>query len=243
MAMQLRFKSFLYRHRVWSIAGAVVVLAVLFLVRTLSNSNSPSVKVDVPSAAGPPWHQGPRSARFTVIIYADLECPYCQSYTPLLRHWVDMQPDVNLQWRHLPLSIHQPAAGEHARWVECVGTLQGHERFWEAVSWVYEHTRGGGLGLPPGLEYPAQDQAVRSCMDSEQTAAAIKTQAKEAQQMGLEATPSLRLVDHSSERTMTLTGPILGDALLSALDLLSAPDTGMDSPSGLSADVVSDKPR
>lgn len=170
-------------------------------------------------AAGPPWRYGSAQSRFTVIIYADLECPFCQSYTPVLRAWIDTHPDVNLQWHHLPLAMHEPAATEEARWVECVGEISGHARFWEAVGWVYQHTRGGGQGLPPGTAYP-DDGAVQACLNSERPALAVRNQADQARKDGLEATPSLRLVDRESDRSMTLTGPVMGDALLSALDLL-----------------------
>ena len=48
------------------------------------------------------------------------------------------------------------------------------------------------------------------------------------------------LIDHASERSMLLSGPVIGDALLSALDLLSSPEA---TAAELSADVVSDMPR
>jgi protein-disulfide isomerase len=70
---------------------------------------------------GPPWIYGKPDARFTVVEYADLECPYCRAYFPVLKHWIDANPDVNWQWHHLPLSIHEPAATSEARLAECVG--------------------------------------------------------------------------------------------------------------------------
>ena len=180
-----------------------------------------------------------------MIVYADLECPFCQSYTPELQQWIASQHDVNLQWHHLPLSIHQPAATQQALWIECVGEAIGHAGFWDAVSWVYAHTRSDGLGLPPGVAYPEhgspeQQQAVRACLASERPAAVVSAQAQEARQAGVDATPSLRLIDHASERSMLLSGPVIGDALLSALDLLSSPEATAPE---LSADVVSDMPR
>src|SRR6266851_99555 len=68
--------------------------------------------------AGPPWIYGTEGARFTLVEYADLECPYCQAYFPILRRWIDAHPEVNWQWHHLPLSVHEPATSREARIAE-----------------------------------------------------------------------------------------------------------------------------
>ncbi len=71
--------------------------------------------------AGPPWLYGRADARFTVVGYADLECPYCRAYFPALKRWIDAHPEVNWQWHHLPLSMREPAATAGARLAECAG--------------------------------------------------------------------------------------------------------------------------
>src|SRR5262245_19091791 len=67
------------------------------------------------TSAGPPWVLGNAHARFTLIAYADLECPYCREYLPTLRKLIAEHPDLNLQWHHLPLASHEPAATQAAR--------------------------------------------------------------------------------------------------------------------------------
>lgn len=43
-------------------------------------------------SSGPPWIYAPRDdARFTITLYADLECPYCKAYLPVLKTWIDRQ--------------------------------------------------------------------------------------------------------------------------------------------------------
>ncbi|UBT80423.1 thioredoxin domain-containing protein [Pseudomonas amygdali] len=211
-------------RRPWWLAAGGAALAALVWGFFASHQPADPVAVEQPGiehAAGPPWRYGPASARFTIVVYADLECPFCQSYTPVLRTWVDGHRDVNLQWHHLPLAMHEPAASEEARWVECVGETFGHARFWEAIAWVYQHTRGGGQGLPPGTAYP-DDAAVQACLDSERPGLAVRQQADQARNDGLNATPSIRLIDQATDRSMVLTGPVVGDALLSALDYLAS---------------------
>jgi hypothetical protein len=112
------------------------------------------VEPDSPAPAARPGCYGRADARFTVVEYADLECPFCRAYFAVLKRWIDEHPEVAWQWHHLPLSMHQPAASAAARLVECVGQTGGHAAFWQAVEWVYANTRGDGQGLPEGLRYP-----------------------------------------------------------------------------------------
>ncbi|ELF6204837.1 TPA: thioredoxin domain-containing protein [Pseudomonas putida] len=231
------------RHTWWLAAGIVALAALTWGFFTFSRSADPAAagKVGVDQAAGPPWRYGPASARFTVVVYADLECPFCQPYTPTLRSWIDAHRDINLQWHHLPLAMHEPAAGEEARWVECVGETFGHARFWEAVTWVYQHTRGAGQGLPPGTAYP-DDAAVKVCLDSERPGKIVRNQADQARRDGFDATPSLRLVDNHTERSIALTGSVVGDTLLSALDLLSSPEQEGPRADALSGEAHESRP-
>ena len=60
--------------------------------------------------AGPPWRYGRDDARFTVVEYADLECPFCRAYFAVLKQLDRRAPEVNWQWHHLPLTMHEPAA-------------------------------------------------------------------------------------------------------------------------------------
>lgn len=175
-----------------------------------------------PSApAGPPWVYGRAGARFTVIEFADLECPYCRAYFPVLKGWIDAHPDVNWQWRHLPLAMHDPAATAEARIAECAGEIGGRAAFWKAVAWLYTHTRGDGQGLPLGVPYPDLTPDVQHCLDSDRPDAAIRDQSAEAAKLGIKATPTLQVRDRQSGKTIVLSGPVEGDALLSAIDFLS----------------------
>jgi len=175
-----------------------------------------------PETHHPPWRYGAADARFTVVFYADLECPYCKDYSPQLRRWIAANPDVNLQWHHLPLPMHEPAASQAARWVECVGKTGGNTAFWSAVRWVYANTRSDGRGVSDLATFPDTTDALKACAASEEIAVLVKAQADEALASGITATPSLRLIDNASGQSMMLPGQVPGDVLLSAIDLLSA---------------------
>ncbi|MEW9900484.1 thioredoxin domain-containing protein [Chitinivorax sp. PXF-14] len=203
---------------------------------------APSTPSPPATPSGPPWRYGRPGARFTVVEYADLECPFCRTYFPVLKRWIDGHPEVNWQWHHLPLAMHEPAASAEARLVECIGETGGGAAFWQAVDWVYARTRGDGQGLPEGLHYPDLTPATQQCLDSDRPDAMIRAQAAEAAKNGVTATPALQLRDRETGRTLLLHGPVEGDALLSALDLLAAgaePSRTPDMP----AASVGDMPR
>ncbi|WP_413728298.1 DsbA family protein [Sodalis sp. RH19] len=192
---------------------------------------------------GPPWLYGNPDARYTLIEYADLECPYCRAYFPVLRQWIGANPEVNWQWHHLPLAMHEPAATDEARLVECAGETAGNAAFWQAVSWVYTHTGGDGQGLPQDAQYPDMTPVLRQCLASAPPDDIVRVQAAEAARENITATPTLQLRDNQTRKTLRLSGPVEGDALLSALDLLSAgSETGVPGPQ-MPAGAVGDMPR
>ncbi|OZB66947.1 MAG: disulfide bond formation protein DsbA, partial [Lysobacterales bacterium 13-68-4] len=85
---------------------------------------------------------------------------------------------------------------------------------------------------------------------SEHPDATIRAQAAEATKSGVTATPSLRLLDRQTGQAILLQGPIEGDALLSAMDMLAADNPASDAAavvttptSEMPADVVGDMPR
>ncbi len=176
-----------------------------------------------PVQPGPPWIYGQTDARFTVVEYADLECPYCQAYFPILKRWIDANPEVNWQWHHLPLGMHEPATTREARMAECAGAVGGHVAFWQAVGWIYLHTRSDGQGLPGDAKLPFQTPALQACLDSTRADAVIHAEAEDAARDAIAATPTLRLVDHQTAKTLVLHGPVDEDVLLSAIDMLAKP--------------------
>lgn len=232
----------------WAVVGVLIAVPAIWFLMTSQDMPSArrSSAAGTAQVSGPPWLLGNPDARFTVVFYADLECPYCKAYSPQIRQWVSEHEDVNLRWHHMPLTVHEPAAGQEARLVECAGLAGGHEAFWSAVQWVYANTRGDGQGLANLEAFPGVSAEIKSCISSEQTASIVQSQAGEAAKSGITATPSLRLVDHSSGKSVLLPGPVPGDALLSAIDMLAAGDAAeppADVPSSPSDATVTGSPQ
>lgn len=212
----------LTRRRV--VLGAMVGIVLLAVISTLVGVRHRS---PTPSAAAPPWVYGNVHARYTLIEYADLECPYCKAYFPVLKAWIEVHPDLNWQWQHRPLAIHEPAATREAWLAECAGRTNGNAGFWRAVTWIYANTRGNGEGLPASAVFPETSPKLNACLDNPDVGKAVQAQAEAASRAGIQATPTVKLVDRSSGKTIVLEGAIEGDALLSAMDwLTNASQTG-----------------
>ena len=169
-----------------------------------------------------PWIYGNPAARFTIIEYADLECPYCRAYFPVLRHWIDEHREVNWEWRNLPLAMHEPAALREALLAECAGEVGGNGTFWRAVPWIYAHTQGEGAGLPEGAKMPGMSPAISRCLGSAPARKVIRAQVMAAAHEHIPGTPTLKLLDVNTRRSFEFAGPVEGDVLLSAIDSLAS---------------------
>lgn len=232
----------------WVVAGGILVAGLLgWLLYRPPGAPAPRTGPEVAQAhpAGPPWRHGPADARFTLTLYADLECPFCKAYYPTLMAWIDAHPEASLRWHHLPLAMHDPEASRLARMAECAGEAQGHKAFFDAIAWLYQNTRGDGQGLPTAHAWPGMTTAIQACLDSDRPAAIVRAQADEAMRSGINATPTVRLEDSLTGRSLLLHGPVEGDALLSALDLVSSvPSRPAERPRAVDATVeAADAPR
>ena len=197
------------------VSAVLAFVAALWLSRSAIDSAREHAPVAHAERTHPPWVYGRTDARFTIMEYADLECPYCRAYFSVLQQWIKDHPEVNWQWHHLPLATHEPAATQAAHLAECVGESKGNDAFWNTIDWIYKHNRGSGAGLPA-------DATVQACLGTGRLLARIQAQAAAAAREGITATPTLRLTDRETGKTLTLQGPIEGDALLSAIDLLTS---------------------
>ncbi|NMG02897.1 DsbA family protein [Azoarcus taiwanensis] len=183
------------------VAGLAASLLIVFMAWSPGVSEpSPSTPGEPRQVAGPPWRRGNPDGRFALTFHADLECPFCRAYYPVLKRWVAENPDIDLRWNHLPLADHD-------------------------------------------ARYPDLTPTIEQCVASGRPDAVIQAQAAEAMKSGVTATPSLRLQDRRTGKTILLQGPVEGDALLSAMDMLASEEPAVAPITEMPADVLGDMPR
>ncbi|MDW1951409.1 thioredoxin domain-containing protein, partial [Vibrio sp. 812(2023)] len=92
---------------------------------------------------------GNLNARFTLVEFSDLECPFCKKFHDTPKEVVDASNgNINWQWKHLPLSFHNPAAEKEALAAECVAEQKGNRGFWVFLDEVFAKSQGNGGGVP-----------------------------------------------------------------------------------------------
>ncbi len=131
---------------------------------------------------------GKADAKYTIIEYADLQCPYCAGFHEAMRSAMKETDDIRWVFRHFPLPGH-PLAAKAAEAAECAGE-QG--QFWEYSDAVFNfkseltepafRTIAGGLGLDV--------DAFNSCLVSGKYQAVVANQHSGGLKLKIEGTPT-----------------------------------------------------
>lgn len=108
-------------------------------------SGDPEAMAEITSAD---YVRGNRNAPVKLVVFEDLECPFCKQFHSTLNQISQEYKDkVVLVYRHFPLDIH-PKAAKEAEAAECVGELGGNDKFWAFVDKIFEITPSNN-GLDP----------------------------------------------------------------------------------------------
>ena len=165
-------------------------------------SEDPKNKV---SSAGRPARGGPESAPVAVVVFDDLECPYCAKLNAALFPAVveRYKNQVHVVYRDFPLSQH-PWAMRAAIDANCLAAASP-AGYWNVVDYVHAHS--GEIGgdersvakANSALDKLVEDEGGRQKVNAADLEACIKKQddakvkesMKEADALGVESTPAL----------------------------------------------------
>jgi len=140
------------------------------------------------SVAGAP-RRGGEEAKVTIVEWSDFQCPFCGRVNPTLRRVEAAYGDrVALVFKHLPLPMHPGAPAAHA----AAEAAHRQGRFWEMHDRIFSNPRdvnpetlaryAGEIGLDvPRFREDSQSAAIR---------ARIRSDAEEAEKLGVTGTPS-----------------------------------------------------
>ncbi len=156
-------------------------------------------------AEGRPARGGTSAAPVEIVMFDDLECPYCaKMHAQLFPALTDRYgSQVHIVYRDFPLSQH-PWAMRAAIDTNCVGA-QSSAGYWNLVDYIHGHA--GELGGPEHslpkandqLDQLARDEAKKDGLKPEtidaclkkQDDAEVKASVKQGESLGIEATPVL----------------------------------------------------
>ena len=157
------------------------------------------------SAAGRPARGGADNAPVLIVVFDDLECPFCSKMNAQLFPAVldRYKSQVRIVYRDFPLDQH-PWAMRAAIDTNCVGAQSG-TGYWNLIDYIHSHANeiGGtektvakanemldGLARDEGKKQGVDETKLAACL-KQQDQSVIKQSMKEAEALGVEATPAL----------------------------------------------------
>lgn len=155
---------------------------------------------------------GNQDARFTLVTYSDLECPFCKRFHETPKYLVDSAKNgmVNWEWRHYPLSFHEPLASKAAMMAECVAKQKGSKGFWAFTENWFNHTAGNGQGFAGIDNVPAlfgvDKTQFDACMTDPEVIKRIKDDMQAGNQAGVTGTPATLVIDNKTGKSEMIVG-------------------------------------
>ena len=170
---------------------------------------------------------GDAAAPYSVIVYSDLECPFCKRFAGVAEKAAAMAGEkVNVVWRHYPLDFHGEIAVQEAVVAECVSRQAGDKGFFKFVDAVLAATQSNGKGLPGGVTAltalanvaGANDVTLlKACAGDTSVVTRVQGDLEDGIQAGIEGTPGLILRDNRSGRAQVVGGALPQEQMERAL--------------------------
>lgn len=142
---------------------------------------------------------GNPKAEISVIVYSDLECPFCKRFNGTPEAAIKQFGNkVNMVWRHYPLPMHGEIARKEAVAAECVAKQAGDTAFFAFINQVFEKSALNGKGVPNGDEgilalaksVGAKDEkAFDACMRDPKMARLVDEDFEDGGKSGVRGTP------------------------------------------------------
>lgn len=154
---------------------------------------------------------GTNSARITLQVFSDIECPMCRKMHPVLKQIVDSsQGVINWEYRHFPLSRHNPSAAIESQAIECIRESYNNRTAWIALDVFFLETRGNGKGIESiadlSRDYGLSGTLIENCLASDSHKEKINGDYELGRTLGVSATPALRIIDNQTQKSILVKG-------------------------------------
>ena len=165
---------------------------------------------------------GELKAQITLLEFGDIECPYCRKMHGGIKQVVDhSQGVINWEFKHFPLSSHNPVAAIEGQAVECIKEAYDNRTAWIALDKFMTETKGNGKGLGNISEFVRSfglnGSLISNCLASDDHKDKINKDYDEGRRMGITATPAIRVIDNQTGKSYLVKGFKTPEQLLQAV--------------------------
>lgn len=141
---------------------------------------------------------GPASAKVTVVVFSDFECPYCRELARTIRDNLPQKypNDVRVIYKDFPIDSIHPWAGAAAEVSHCIAD-QNIPGFWAFHDWIFQHQEEVNQTnlRDKVLEYAKDHQLdatkLGNCIDTHAMAGAVEQSLRAGRALQIEQTPTL----------------------------------------------------
>ncbi len=96
--------------------------------------SNPIVNIDVKDTD---WYKGSKDAKVTMIVFSDIQCPFCSRHHNTVNQIADAYQDkVKIVFKHFPLDSIHPYARKAAEATECAGE---QDKYWEYLDNLFDN--------------------------------------------------------------------------------------------------------
>jgi protein-disulfide isomerase len=166
---------------------------------------------------------GNQQAEVSVIVYDDLECPFCKRFvgTPE-RAIAKFDGRANMVFRHFPLDFHGETAKRGAYYAECVGRQAGSKAFFAFANDWLRQTIANGKGLERGdaqirqlaSAAGAKDlAALDACARDPAVAKFVGEDIADGVRSGITGTPGVIVRNNKTGVSVSITGAVPAETL------------------------------
>ncbi len=166
---------------------------------------------------------GNMQADVSVIVYSDLECPYCKHFAQTPEQAVaGFDGKANVVFRHYPLPFHGEIAKRAAYYAECVGRQAGSKAFFAFVGDWFKLTKTNGQGLEGGdaqIREVAQAAGVKdvasldACARDAAIAQLVEDDLADGTRSGVNGTPGTIIRNNKTGVSLAISGAVPAEVL------------------------------
>jgi protein-disulfide isomerase len=143
---------------------------------------------------------GPPTAKITLIVFSDFECPYCREFARTIRETLPQKypKDVRVIFEDFPLESLHPWAVAAAEAGRCLED-QSPDSFWPYHDWIFQHqgeVNPGNLKekvLGFAKEHKVDEKKLTACLDTHVTKGKVEESLKRGRMLGIQQTPTFYL--------------------------------------------------